>query len=85
MKQKFGLKKVLGVFAIILGFIALVTPLTPGAFWLLFTGLQLLGVNVLFLDKIEQRLNIIKNKFRRKKKQTPEKKQWFDEEVIKNK
>lgn len=37
------LKQVAGVVLIILGFLALVTPFTPGA-WLMFVGLGLLGV-----------------------------------------
>lgn len=63
-----GYKKVLGVFAILLGFIALVTPFTPGALWLLFIGLEMMGVHVLFLDKIDQKLKSLKNKFTRNKK-----------------
>ena len=38
-------KKILGVVCIILGFLALVTPLTPGA-WLIFVGLTLLGITL---------------------------------------
>ncbi|OGZ63012.1 MAG: hypothetical protein A2639_02940 [Candidatus Staskawiczbacteria bacterium RIFCSPHIGHO2_01_FULL_34_27] len=68
-----GYKKILGILAIILGFIALITPFTPGAFWLLFIGLELIGVNILFLSKIEERLRYInskiKDKFKRKKKE----------------
>ena len=40
------LKIILGVFCIIIGFVALVTPLTPGA-WLLIVGLELLGLTSL--------------------------------------
>lgn len=36
-------KQIAGVVLIILGFLALVTPFTPGA-WLMFVGLGLLGV-----------------------------------------
>jgi len=39
------LKKITGVLLIFIGFIALVTPLTPGA-WLMFVGLGLLGVSI---------------------------------------
>ena len=49
-------KKILGFAAIILGVIALVTPFTPGAFWLIFLGLELMGFHFLFLHKIEKTL-----------------------------
>lgn len=45
------LKKVLGVFLIIIGVIALVTPLTPGS-WLAIIGLELLGLRYIFQEKI---------------------------------
>ncbi len=45
-----ALKKIAGFFLILIGFIALVTPLTPGA-WLALVGLELLGVRVVFFDK----------------------------------
>jgi hypothetical protein len=47
------LKKVVGVIFIILGLLALVTPLTPGS-WLALIGLELLGIRILFLDKIKK-------------------------------
>ncbi|MEK7663937.1 MAG: hypothetical protein AAB340_00600 [Patescibacteria group bacterium] len=53
-------KRLIGVFAIIVGFTALVTPFTPGAAWLIFIGLQLLGLHFVFLDKIEKFLGIDK-------------------------
>lgn len=46
------LKKVIGVIFIFLGLLALVTPLTPGA-WLAIVGLELLGIKILFLDKFK--------------------------------
>ena len=68
-----GYKKILGILAMILGFIALITPFTPGAFWLLFIGLELMGVDILFLDEIEQRIKSVKSKvksrFKGKKKE----------------
>lgn len=42
-------RKPLGMFCIIIGFLALVTPFTPGS-WLIFVGLELLGIR-LFLGK----------------------------------
>jgi len=45
-------KKILGIFLIIVGVIALVTPFTPGS-WLIFIGLELLGFRILFWTKIK--------------------------------
>jgi hypothetical protein len=39
-------KKVLGIFLVIVGLLALLTPLTPGS-WLALIGLELLGVRML--------------------------------------
>ena len=50
------LKQVGGVLLIIIGFIALVTPFTPGA-WLMFVGLELIGVRLAAWDKIKARFN----------------------------
>ncbi|MEK7630683.1 MAG: PGPGW domain-containing protein [Patescibacteria group bacterium] len=44
-------KKVLGVVLIIIGLLALVTPLTPGA-WLAFVGLELLGIRLAAKDRV---------------------------------
>jgi uncharacterized protein YqgC (DUF456 family) len=46
------IKKTVGIILILLGLVALVTPLTPGS-WLIFVGLELLGFRLLFLDKIK--------------------------------
>ena len=46
-------KKVVGVLALIVGLVAFVTPLTPGAVWLIFIGLELLGLRILVWDKIK--------------------------------
>ncbi|MCJ7729355.1 MAG: hypothetical protein MUO27_05720 [Sedimentisphaerales bacterium] len=43
-------KKVLGIFLIIVGLLALLTPLTPGS-WLALIGLELLGVRMLVEKK----------------------------------
>ncbi|MBI2524053.1 hypothetical protein HYW11_02460 [Candidatus Peregrinibacteria bacterium] len=40
------LKKTAGILLLIIGIAALVTPLTPGA-WLIFVGLELLGLRLL--------------------------------------
>lgn len=46
-------KKILGVILIIIGFAALVTPLTPGS-WLIFIGLEFLGWRFLLVDNIKR-------------------------------
>lgn len=46
------LRKVLGIIFISIGLLALITPLTPGA-WLALVGFELLGVKILFLDKFK--------------------------------
>ncbi len=48
--MKVIIKKVIGVILIIVGLIALFTPLTPGS-WLALIGLELLGVRMLFFKK----------------------------------
>lgn len=45
-------KKIIGVIFIVYGLIALITPFTPGSL-LIFVGLELLGVELLFWDKIK--------------------------------
>ncbi len=47
------LKKVAGWFLVIFGFLALVTPLTPGGV-LFFVGLEILGLRIVFFDKIKR-------------------------------
>ena len=46
------LRKTLGVTMVLLGFIALITPLTPGATLMLVGGLELLGLRFLFTDRL---------------------------------
>lgn len=46
-------KKILGALLVFLGFLALITPLTPGS-WLAVIGLELLGIRVLFFDKLKK-------------------------------
>lgn len=41
-----------GVLLILIGFVALVTPLTPGA-WLMLVGLELIGVRLTLWDSIK--------------------------------
>ncbi len=54
------LKKAVGYFLVVVGFLALVTPLTPGGF-LFIIGLELLGLRLAFLDRFMPR------KFQRKR------------------
>ena len=45
------IKKVIGIILILVGLVALFTPLTPGS-WLIFIGLELLGLRILFSNKL---------------------------------
>ena len=57
-------KKDLGIFLIILGFLALITPFSPGS-WLILVGLELLGLRFLLEDKMPAFLkNGYKDRFR---------------------
>ncbi len=42
----FVLRRILGIVCLLFGFVALVTPMTPGA-WLILVGLELLGLGFL--------------------------------------
>ena len=44
------IKKTTGVILVLVGLTALLTPFTPGS-WLVFLGLELLGLRFLLLDK----------------------------------
>ncbi len=46
------IKEVVGVILILVGLAALFTPLTPGS-WLAIIGLELLGIRILFFDKLK--------------------------------
>ncbi|HEY4513863.1 MAG TPA: PGPGW domain-containing protein [Candidatus Paceibacterota bacterium] len=48
------LKKIVGIILILVGLFALVTPLTPGS-WLVFIGMEFLGLRFLLWDKIRKR------------------------------
>ncbi|TSC81755.1 MAG: Uncharacterized protein G01um101420_860 [Parcubacteria group bacterium Gr01-1014_20] len=45
-------RKIVGVILIALGFLALITPLTPGS-WLIFVGLGFLGIRLTIWDRIK--------------------------------
>jgi hypothetical protein len=46
------LKKIVGWFLVVFGFLALVTPLTPGGL-LFFVGLEILGIRFVGTEKIK--------------------------------
>lgn len=54
-KTKF--KRTIGIILIVIGLLALITPFTPGS-WLIFIGLELIGIRILFWDKIKARFFI---------------------------
>jgi len=51
INNKPKIKKTIGIILILIGLAALFTPLTPGS-WLVFIGLELLGLRILFSDKL---------------------------------
>ena len=53
-----ALKKAIGILLILIGLFALLTPFTPGS-WLVFIGLELLGLRMVFWDKIKTRFQKI--------------------------
>jgi len=56
------LKIVLGIVLIVLGVLALLTPLTPGS-WLALIGLEILGLRLLLERKL---ISILPQKYRQK-------------------
>ena len=48
------IKKIMGVILVLVGLTALLTPFTPGS-WLIFVGLELLGLRFLLWNKIKIR------------------------------
>ena len=65
------LKKTIGVILIIIGFVALVTPFTPGS-WLALIGLQMVGLGFLLENRI---VRAIRKKFERKAGQISQREQ----------
>mgnify|MGYP001602340424 CR=1 len=45
-------RRTVGIFCMIIGIIAFLTPLTPGS-WLILVGLEIFGVRILFWEKIK--------------------------------
>jgi hypothetical protein len=58
------LKKALGIFLIVFGFIGLITPFTPWGI-LFFVGLELAGVRVLWIEKLKRKLLTLKEKYKK--------------------
>ncbi len=63
-----GAKKMAGVALVVVGVVALLTPLTPGS-WLALVGLELLGVRILFPERLAGRLKRLSR--RRSRYQSP--------------
>jgi len=57
-----ALKIVLGILLVLIGVLALLTPLTPGS-WLALIGLEILGLRILLERKL---ISILPHKYRRK-------------------
>jgi uncharacterized protein YqgC (DUF456 family) len=55
------LKKLVGVVLVLLGFVSLITPMTPGAMLMLFIGFQFLGLRFMFLDRIFEKKTKLKS------------------------
>ena len=77
------IKKVIGVILIIVGLIALFTPLTPGS-WLALIGLELLGIRQFVFRKFlndkqraaaEEFMDKLKSRFKKKTSDRPDEKQ----------
>jgi membrane protein implicated in regulation of membrane protease activity len=69
------LRITLGVFLIIVGLLAAITPLSPGS-WLALIGLELLGLRIIFERKLLSLLprkyrDKVKNLLSKKKKKPP--------------
>jgi uncharacterized protein YqgC (DUF456 family) len=56
------LKIILGILLIVVGVLALLTPLTPGS-WLALIGLELVGIRILLERKL---ISLVPHKYRRK-------------------
>jgi len=45
-------RRLIGLISILVGLVALITPFTPGASWLIFIGMQMMGFHLVFFDKL---------------------------------
>ena len=48
------IKIILGIICILLGLLALLTPFTPGS-WLIFVGMELIGIRLAIWEKLKQK------------------------------
>ncbi|MGA2172814.1 MAG: hypothetical protein ABSG82_07375 [Sedimentisphaerales bacterium] len=65
------IKKAIGVILILYGIFALLTPLTPGS-WLAIIGLELVGIRLLFINKLlKEKHRAAINRFMKKFGLTP--------------
>jgi uncharacterized protein YqgC (DUF456 family) len=55
------LRYAIGILCLVLGLLALITPLTPGA-WLIFVGLELLGLDFLLPKRLRDYWRELKKK-----------------------
>jgi UDP-N-acetylmuramate dehydrogenase len=60
-------KKITGVIFIVLGILALITPLTPGS-WLIFVGLELIGIRLVFYKNLQKTIMKLVTKLNIQKK-----------------
>lgn len=68
---KQGTKKVIGVILVIVGLLGIITPLTPWGF-LFFVGLELLGLRLVFQEKMKHYLTRVKQWFKKKQPNSDE-------------
>jgi len=64
------LRKTLGIIFVVLGFVALITPFSPGS-WLILVGLEILGLRLLLTRKLSSASSkagslLLKEKHRKK-------------------
>jgi uncharacterized membrane protein YbaN (DUF454 family) len=71
-------RKVVGWFLVVFGIIGLIAPIIPGA-PILYFGLEVLGLRIVFMDKIKDKIERI---FIRKDKITPMAEAFPDEAVL---
>ncbi len=60
------LKRVIGIILLIIGVVALVTPLTPGAAFLIFVGMELLGIGFLIPGGLRKYWERVKSRITRR-------------------
>jgi len=64
-------KQILGLFCLLLGVFALVTPFTPGS-WLIFIGAEMLGVRLLTCSNVLLQYERVRVWFRERKEHRKE-------------